>query len=148
MPFMPERLNNAWQSFRALELFTLARDYDEQTQQLEKLYEERGEDVFVAAYTPYQDERGRSISYAVWLKGVDAILPRAEVIFFMDPALGKEAPPVGIARWEEVVKADGELLVPVEGLYPERYRVRDFPPQEQLDRWQNDPGDLLNVDEP
>ncbi|PTL83086.1 hypothetical protein DAT35_13815 [Vitiosangium sp. GDMCC 1.1324] len=148
VPFMPERLSNAWPDFRKLELFTRARDYAEQTQGLEKLYQEKGEDVFVAAYTPYQDERGRSISYAVWLKGVDSILPRAEVIFFMDPALGEEAPPVGIARWEEVAKAAGELLVPVEGLYPERYRVKGFPSREQLARWQNDPGELFDEEGP
>lgn len=143
-PFIPERLNNAWAGFRELELFTRARDYDEQTQQLEKLHEEQGVNLFVAAYTPYQDERGRSLSYAVWLKGVDALLPRAEVIFFMDPALGPEAPPVGIARWEEVSRVAGKLLAPVEGLYPERYRVKDFPTEEQLARWQNDPGDLFD----
>ena len=31
VPFMPERLNNAWADSRKLELFTRARDYDEQT---------------------------------------------------------------------------------------------------------------------
>lgn len=146
VPFMPERLSNAWGDFRQLELFTRARDYAEQTQQLQKLHEERGEDVFVAAYTPYQDERGRTLSYAVWLKGVDSVLPRAEVIFFMDPALGREAPPVGIARWDEVAKVAGRLLEPVEGLYPERYRVKGFPTPEQLARWQNDPGELFDED--
>ncbi|MGZ3457292.1 MAG: hypothetical protein ACXU86_02185 [Archangium sp.] len=148
VPFMPERLSNAWEDFRKLELFTRARDYAEQTQRLEKLYQEKGEDVFVAAYTPYQDEQGRSISYAVWLKGVDTLLPRAEVIFFMDPALGEKAAPVGIARWEDVAKASGELLVPMEGLYPERYQVKGFPSAEQLARWQNDPGELFNEDGP
>ncbi|WP_375768415.1 DUF1444 family protein [Archangium gephyra] len=149
VPFMPERLSNAWGDFRKLELFTRARDYDEQSQQLEKHYEEKGVDLFVAAYTPYEDERGRSLSYAVWLKGVDAVLPRAEVIFFMDPALGAEAPPVGIARWEEVSRAAGQLLAPVEGLYPERYRVKGFPTEEQLARWKNtDPGDLFDADGP
>lgn len=149
VPFMPERLSNAWGDFRKLELFTRARDYDEQTQQLEKLYEEKGVDLFVAAYTPYQDERGRTLSYAVWLKGVNAVLPRTEVIFFMDPALGPEAPPVGIARWEDVSQVAGQLLAPVEGLYPERYRVKGFPTVEQLARWRNtDPGDLFDEDGP
>jgi hypothetical protein len=148
VPFMPERLSNAWADFRKLELFTRTRDYEEQTRRLEKLYAEKGEDLFVAAYTPYQDERGRSISYAVWLKGVDALLPRAEVIFFMDPALGEEAPPVGIARWEDVAKVAGDMLVPVKGLYPERYRVKGFPTEEQLAGWQNDPGDLFDEDGP
>ncbi|MFL5351727.1 hypothetical protein [Archangium sp.] len=148
VPFMPERLSNAWGDFRQLELFTRARDYAEQTQQLQKLHEERGEDVFVAAYTPYQDERGRTLSYAVWLKGVESVLPRAEVIFFMDPARGRESPPVGIARWEDVAKAAGGLLEPVEGLYPERYRVKGFPTPEQLARWKNDPSELFDEDGP
>lgn len=144
VPFMPERLSQAWGDFRQLELFTQARDYAEQTQQLQKLHEERGEDIFMAAYTPYQDERGRTLSYAIWLKGVDSMLPRAEVIFFMDPARGRESPPVGIARWEDVAKVAGGLLEPVEGLYPERYRVKGFPTPEQLARWQNDPSELFD----
>ncbi|HLM46092.1 MAG TPA: hypothetical protein VK458_19635 [Myxococcaceae bacterium] len=147
VPFMPERLSNAWGGLRKLELFTRARDYDEQTQRLEKLYEERGEDVFVAAFTPYQDEHGRSLSYAVWLKGVDTLLPRTEVIFFMDPALGEEAPPVAIGRWDEVAKEAGGLLLPVEGLYPERYRVKGFPSEEQLAGWQNDPSALFDEED-
>jgi uncharacterized protein YtpQ (UPF0354 family) len=144
--FRPERLSNAWTDFRKLELFTRARDYSEQTQQLEKLYAEKHEDVFVAAYTPYQDEHGRSLSYALWLKGVDTLLPRTEVIFFMNPELGDKAPPVGIARWEDVARVTGALRQPVEGLYPERYRVRTFPTPEQLSQWQSDPNELF--DEP
>lgn len=146
-PFMPERLSDAWGDFRKLELFTRARDYSEQTERLDKLYQEKGEDVFVAAFTPYQDERGHTISYALWLKGVDTLLPRADVIFFMDPARGEEAAPLGIARWEDVAKVTGELRTPVEGLYPERYRVKGFPTAEQLAGWQNDPGDLLDEDD-
>jgi hypothetical protein len=148
VPFMPERLSNAWGGFRKLELYTQARDYDEQTKRLEKLYAERGEDVFVASYTPYQDEQGRSISYAVWLRGVDTLLPKADVIFFMDPALGEEAPPVAIARWDEVVKAIGYLVKKQVGLYPERYRVTGFPAEYQLAQWQNDPGELFDKDGP
>ncbi|ATB43961.1 hypothetical protein CYFUS_009442 [Cystobacter fuscus] len=147
VPFMPERLSNAWKDFRQLELFTQARDYDEQTQQLDKHYQGTGEDVFVAAFTPYQDEHGRSLSYAVWQKGMTTLLPRAELIFFVDPAQGERAAPVGVARWEDVAKVTGALGTPVEGLYPERYRVRDFPSDEQLARWRGDPGDLFDENE-
>jgi len=148
VPFMPERLSEAWADFRKLELFTQARDYDEQMQRLEKHYQRKGEDYFVAAFTPYQDERGRSISYAVWQKGLTTLLPRTEVIFFMDPARGERGPPVGIARWEEVAKTAGDLLVQVPGIYPERYLARGFPSEEQLAGWQNDPGDLFEENEP
>ncbi|ATB29149.1 hypothetical protein [Melittangium boletus] len=148
VPFMPERLSEAWADFRKLQLFTQARDYDEQLQRLEKHYQRKGEDYFVAAFTPYQDERGRSISYAVWQKGLTTLLPRSEVIFFMDPARGERGPPVGIARWEEVAKAAGDLLVRVPGIYPERYLARGFPSEEQLSGWQNDPGDLFEEGEP
>ncbi|WNG21298.1 hypothetical protein [Cystobacter fuscus] len=147
VPFMPERLSNAWKDFRQLELFTRARDYDEQTQQLDKHYQDTGEDVFVAAFTPYQDEHGRSLSYAVWQKDMTTLLPRADLIFFVDPAQGERAPPVGVARWEDVAKVTGALGAPAEGLYPERYRVRDFPSDEQLARWRADPGDLFDENE-
>ncbi|MFY0581914.1 hypothetical protein ACN28S_53400 [Cystobacter fuscus] len=93
VPFMPERLSNAWKDFRQLELFSRARDYDEQTRQLDKHYQDTGEDVFVAAFTPYQDEHGRSLSYAVWQKGMTTLLPRADLIFFVDPDQGERAPP-------------------------------------------------------
>jgi hypothetical protein len=36
----------------------------------------------------------------------------------------------------------------VEGLYPERYRVKGFPSEEQLSGWQNDPGELFDEDWP
>ncbi|WP_434384397.1 hypothetical protein [Melittangium boletus] len=144
VPFMPERLSEAWADFRKLELFTQARDYDEQLQQLEKHYTRTGEARFVATFTPYQDERGRSLSYAVWQKGLTTLLPRTEVIFFMDPSRGQGDRPVGIARWEDVVGRDNGLLEPVPGLYPERYLTRDFPTDAQLAGWQNDPGDLFD----
>jgi hypothetical protein len=147
VPFMPERLSNAWADFRKLELFTQARDYDEQTRQLEKHYQEKGEDVFVAAFTPYQDVHGRGLSYAVWQKGTPTLLPRTELIFFVDPAQGEQAPPLGVARWADVAKVSHELTTPVEGLYPERYRVRDFPSNEQLTRWRADPGELFDENE-
>ena len=148
VPFMPERLNGAWADFRKLQLFTQARDYDEQTRQLEKRDRETGAERFVAAFTPYQDERGHSLSYAVWQKGLTTVLPRTEVIFFMDPARGEGARPLAVARWDEVVKASGALLTPVPGLYPERYLTRDYPTEAQLAGWQNDPGDLFQDDAP
>lgn len=143
-PFMPERLNEAWTDFRKLELFTRARDYDEQTRQLEKHYQERDEDVFVAAFSPYQDDQGRGLGYAVWQRGTPTLLPRADLIFFMDSSQGERAPPVAVARWEDVASVSPALRTPVEGLYPERYLVRDYPSEEQLDRWREDPGDLFD----
>ena len=144
-PFMPERLSEASADFRQLALFTRARDYDDQTELLEKHFADSGEDVFVAAFTPYQDERGRSLGYAVWQKGTPSLLPRADLLFFVDPALGERAPPVAVARWEDVAKVLPALQTPVEGLYPERYRVSDFPAAEQLARWNSDPGELLDA---
>ena len=148
VPFMPERLSDAWGDFRKLELFTWARDYTEQGERMEKYYQGRGERPFVATYTPYQDERGHSVSYAVWLKDVDTLLPRTDVLFLVDPALGEDAPPVAVARWDEVMKQSGALFVPVPGFYPVRYRVRGFPSPEQLTRWKSDPGNLFEEGEP
>ncbi|MFY0581915.1 hypothetical protein ACN28S_53405 [Cystobacter fuscus] len=46
-----------------------------------------------------------------------------------------------------MAKVTGALATPVEGLYPERYRVRDFPSDELLARWRADPGDLFDENE-
>ena len=55
-----------------------------------------------------------------------------------------EAPPVAVARWEDAARVTPALRAPVEGLYPERYLVRDYPSEEQLARWREDPGDLFD----
>jgi hypothetical protein len=124
---------------RKLAVHSQARDYADQRDLLRQHHEQLGVDLFVADFVLAEDEQGRIISQAVWVKGVDMLLPRADRIFFMDSELGPEAAPVAVVRWEAVERDMGAQLLPMEGDYPLRYRPQGFPSPEQLARWKKDP---------
>lgn len=138
-PFLPSPHGKAWLAMRKLAVYSQARDYADQRDLLRQHHEQLGLDLFVADFVLAEDEQGRIISQAVWVKGVDTLLPRADRIFFMDSELGPEAPPVAVVRWEAVERDMGAQLLPMEGDYPVRYRPQGFPSPEQLARWKKDP---------
>ncbi|MFP2930125.1 hypothetical protein ACLESO_33995 [Pyxidicoccus sp. 3LG] len=138
-PFLPEPGSPARSILQKLAVTSQARDYQEQAERLEQQHAQEGTDLFVAGYIPESDEHGRSFGQAVWVSGIDALLPRADVVLFMDGELGPRAPPVAVVRWDLVVRDAGLLLMPELGLYPERYRVTGFPSKEQLQRWKAEP---------
>lgn len=138
-PFMPAPTSPAWTPLRRLAVASLAREYAEQKERLEQVHARQGVDIFIATFIPYQDEHGRVFSQAVWTEGIDTLLPRADVILFKDQELGPDAAPVAVVRWELVQRDVGRLLVRDESLYPERYRVKGFPSEKQLERWKKDP---------
>jgi uncharacterized protein YtpQ (UPF0354 family) len=138
-PFLPARTSKAWQPMRKLMVYSQARDYTEQRERLASHHEQFGVDLFVADFVPYEDEQGRVFSQAVWVQGIDTLLPRTDMIWLMDSALGPEAPPLAVVRWEIVMRDVGNLLPPVEGYYPARHRPQGFPSPEQIARWKKDP---------
>jgi len=139
VPFLPERGSEARLAFHRLAMSSEARDYSEQEQRLDQQHEKQGVDLFIAGFIPHEDEHGRLFSQAVWVKGIDTLLPRVDVVLFMDSERGPEAPPVAVVRWDMVMRDAGHLLVAQEGLYPVRYRLQGFPSDEQLARWKQDP---------
>ena len=74
----------------------------EQKEVLEEIYEETGEDIFVASYSAVQDSKSGIVrTYCVWSEGVEALLPRTDEVFFVR---GVENEEVGIEHIER--KAD------------------------------------------
>ncbi|WP_044180632.1 hypothetical protein [Hyalangium minutum] len=138
-PFLPAPQSKAWQPMRNLAVYSQGRDYADQTDRLRQQHEQLGVELFVADFVVSEEESGQAVSQAVWVKGLDTLLPRVDRIFFMDEALGPKAPPVAVVRWEAVKRDMGAQLVPVEGDYPERYRPQGFPSPEQIARWKKDP---------
>ena len=68
-----------------------------------------------------------------WAENVDTLLCRTDrLTLTRDAPSAEEASIIGMAPWDRVVAAAGDLLEPQEGLYPERFRVRAFPTHEQL----------------
>jgi hypothetical protein len=139
VPFLPKRGSQARQALHRLAMSSQARDHAEQVQRLDQQHKQQGVDLFVAGFIPYEDEHGKVFSQAVWVKGIDTLLPRVDVVLFMDSERGPEAPPVAVVRWDVVMKDVGHLLVPIEDLYPVRYHLQGFPSEEQLARWRQQP---------
>jgi hypothetical protein len=133
LPFLPEPGHPAHERLRLLRLNSLGGDYGEQAELLKAVYEKKGEDVFIAAFSAVRlKEGGRVRSYSVWSEGVDTFLPETDEVFFFRPKdEGKNGDILGGGPWERVREVVGPLMEP-QGMYPERYRVRAFPTTEQL----------------
>ena len=101
--------------------------YESQKVLLDAIHEKEEFDVYVASFSGIQhDTKGELWSYCVWTKDCDSILPKTDLVM-LNPS-GEPYP----CKWDDVVKIVGDLLEPVEDLYPIRYRVRSFPTDEQL----------------
>lgn len=126
MPWLPAPEHRLFDEFRMLQIQSHGQNYAEQESLLGKLHEKTGEDIFVANYGALKDKSGRVITYSVWGDGVDTLLPRCDVVAFMRK--GNEPLMVG---FDKVLERVGHLMEPVE-IYPPRYRVREFPTEEDL----------------
>jgi hypothetical protein len=126
-PWLPDVSHPSYRGFRQLYLGTLEQDYAHQKDLLEKLHAEKGEDVFVPTFSVIKAPNGRLFSYAVWAGGVShALLPKTDVLL-----LGRVDGEPAMVEWEKVVEVAGDLLEPLD-MYPFRYRVREFPSEDQL----------------
>jgi hypothetical protein len=105
--------------------------YQQQMASLMKLYEQKGKDLFVGKYTLNQRETGGYESYSVWSKTVPALLPKTDLIAFFDPTKPEAQRSLGVAKWEEVMRIAGDLLLDTK-MFPARFYVSKFPGDEQL----------------
>ena len=127
VPWMPDPSHPHYDEFRMLRMKTYGQDYAEQKELLDALHEKTGEDIFVASFSVVEHkDTGQRISYCVWTKGSRSLLPKTERIVLGGP----DQEPI-MVDWDRVVEVVGDLMKP-QGIYPERYRVEDFPTVEQL----------------
>ena len=96
-----------------------------------KLYEQKRKDIFVAKYTLHQSETGGYESYSVWSKTVPTLLPKTDLVAFVDPAKTESQRMLGLAKWEDVMRIAGDLLLDTQ-MFPARFYVSKFPSEEQL----------------
>jgi uncharacterized protein YtpQ (UPF0354 family) len=107
----------------------LLEDYGMQSKLLDRIHEQQDVDIFVATYMLIENSRmGEQYSLSTWAKDVDTLLPRTDRIVL--GALGEE-PRIEV-RWDDLVRIAGELMVLQPEAYPDRYRVEQFPSDEQL----------------
>ena len=125
--WMPETGHPLFHEFHALQTQSLGQDYAEQKELLDKLHEKTGEDVFVPSFSVMEHKHtGQQVNYCIWTAGAISLLPRTERVIF-----GGEGQETVMAPWEKVVEVVGHLMTPT-GMYPERYRVEDFPTAAEL----------------
>jgi hypothetical protein len=131
--WVPLELPHGHPEFQRLRLLRLQAEADDYRRQKEAMYEMYGDKApphFVATYMVARDPRtGQMFSGCTWTEGVPALLPRVEAIGFARQ--GNEGEIVSMGEWEQVCSVVGDLMTPV-GLYPERYRVEQFPSATQL----------------
>ena len=126
--WMPPPKHPAYAQLRDLELKTLGPAYHQQEQLLNALHERDGIDVFVASLSAVQKQSGDLVTYCVWGRGVDALLPVAQKVILISKP-GED--PVAIGDWDRVRDVVGGLMEPTDD-YPPRFRVREFPTEEAL----------------
>lgn len=105
----------------------LLEDYSAQQKMLDDFFEANDIDIFVASYL-LVDGAGEQYSLCTWTDQTDSLLPRTDRV-----ALGpiNENGRIDV-RWDDLVGIAGNLMVLEPDGYPERYRVQEFPSQEQL----------------
>lgn len=109
--------------------------YADQQELLHAIHEKEQNGIFVAGFSAVEDQTtGEKRSYCVWGEGVDAILPQSQYIVLPTEAdlAGSESIHAG-GTWSRVRQVVGDLMQPVPDLYPPRWRVREFPSQQQLE---------------
>ena len=105
--------------------------YQQQTENLMKLSEQKGKDLFMASYTLNQRERGGYESYSAWSKTVATLPPKTDLIAFFDPTKPESQRMLGLAKWDDVLRIAGDLFLDTQ-VFPARFYVSKFPSDEQL----------------
>ena len=132
-PFLPPKEMSAYARCKQMVVNSLGQDYVEQKRLLTAMSHKLDGDLFVASYGVMRNTRtGELASFCTWTRGVDSLLPRTDLIHFMDTERPEGQNLVASASWQLVEEVVGELLSPLE-TYPERHRTRSFPGEEQIE---------------
>jgi uncharacterized protein YtpQ (UPF0354 family) len=111
--------------FHDLAMDGWASIYEEQQKPLQ---DKVGEDLFVATYTVMENKTtGARTSYATWTKGAPTLLPRADLVAFVDLDRGEGNSLIGMVPWDRVMKLLGAHLHS-DGRSPERWATGDYFP--------------------
>jgi len=65
------------------------------------------------------------LSHCMWADGIDSLLPETDDVYLVRPE-NDTVEILASGSWAKVRQLTGDLMEP-QGLYPERWRVRQFP---------------------
>lgn len=133
--WLPEKTHPAFAKLKLLALQTTASAYSRQKEVLEALLESNGHEILVATLRAFRAPSGEVFTACAWQDGLEALLPQTDRIDFVRP--GPENTPSSAKVWsttfEIARKTLGELMQPI-GDLPERWRVKGFPTDAQLEQ--------------
>ena len=133
VPWLPECDHPLYREFKTFQTRSIGHACNQQKELLDKLHQGAGEDIFVASFSGYEDKDGGPLtSYCVWTKGVPTLLPRTDKVALLVPD-HKHV----LVDWEKVAAVVPDLMESLE-MYPARFKVTDFPGDEQLAAIGND----------
>ncbi len=127
--WLPPQGHPLHKAMKELYLQGLSGEYREQHESIETALAEGSRSGFVANYYLFRDLDSRElISYCVWPECHFAMLPKTDIIVFMDQ---HHMQPLASGRWELVQTILDSKLEDLE-TYPPRYRVLSFPTEDEL----------------
>jgi hypothetical protein len=110
-------------------------EYGNQKETLDIVHEREGIDIFVASLTGTIRGDGLPFTWTMWGQGIDSLLPVADLVRFMfDEADRDDAPTGFMVPFARVSKLLGAAFAPADGHRPVRYRVRNHPPDDLIER--------------
>jgi hypothetical protein len=122
VPWLPDSGHPHYQKFRTFQIQDLMNEYGQQAELLQGLHE----GMFVAKFMAIRNkESGEITSVCSWTKGVPSLLPRTDKVGLSSDPKGE---PI-LVEWDRLGGQMERL-----DLYPERYRVVDFPAESELER--------------
>lgn len=125
--WMPSTNHPLFPRFKELADQYLGSLYADQKSLLDAIHEKEGTDIFVASYSGVRQETTNQLrTYCVWGQGIDSLLPKTDLLM-----LGSGGDKVKICNWDDVAEVAGHLMID-EDMYPVRYRVTDFPTEQQI----------------
>lgn len=134
-PWLPAESHPLFSQFQLHQLRTIGQVYADQAELLTQRHEATPAGPSMAAFSALQEEAtGRSTSYCMWLDGIESLLPKTDEILFVRPQReGQGVTILARANWADAVAAAGDWMAP-QDMYPERWLVREFPPENALGR--------------
>jgi uncharacterized protein YtpQ (UPF0354 family) len=103
--------------------------YLQQTDVLRRLSEKRGDSAMVANVISIPvGSSNEFTTAATWVRGIPSLLPKVEMIAFMDALTGRPA----IAAWDDVMRVVSHLMQPTRDI-PPRYRVESYPTTAEME---------------
>lgn len=120
---------------RTMRLSHRSGDYDAQKEALCRLFEKKGNDVFVASFQAVKSASGEVLTYSTLSFRLPTVLPQSELVALVDPeAVGKDSnhQPF-VVKWETLAEELGADLVKLPYVLP-RYSVLFDPTPDQIAR--------------